>query len=61
VLQDDERFADGLDDSWIGKKIDKAMLKKLKKLKTPIHIAFEGGEAETIVINGPDFKNPIML
>jgi ABC transporter with metal-binding/Fe-S-binding domain ATP-binding protein len=54
-------FADGLDDSWIGKKIDKAMLKKLKKLKTPIHIAFEGGEAETIVINGPDFKNPIML
>jgi diphthine-ammonia ligase len=52
-------FADGLDKSWIGKKLDKPLLEKLKKLKTPIHLGLEGGEAETFVINGPNFRKRV--
>ncbi len=47
-------FADGLDDSWIGKKIDEATVQRLRRLN--IHIAGEGGEYETMVVDGPEFK-----
>jgi len=47
-------FADGLDKSWVGKKIDEVTLQKLKKLR--IHLAGEGGEYETTVLDGPGFK-----
>lgn len=50
-------FADGLDKTWIGKKIDEVTLQKLKKLK--IHIAGEGGEYETFVVDGPGFKEKL--
>ncbi len=50
-------FADGLDKSWVGKKIDEVTLQKLKKLR--IHLAGEGGEYETFVVNGPDFKEKL--
>lgn len=51
-------FADGLDKSWIGKKLDKVTLQKLKKLreKNGIHIAGEGGEYETFTVFGPGFS-----
>jgi len=51
-------FADGLDKSWIGKKLDEVTLQKLKELhkKFGIHVGFEGGEAETTVVYGPGFK-----
>jgi ABC transporter with metal-binding/Fe-S-binding domain ATP-binding protein len=50
-------FADGLDKSWIGKRIDEVTLQKLKKLK--INNAGEGGEYETFVANGPGFREKL--
>ncbi len=53
--------ADGLDKSWLGHKLTLSDVDKLveinKKLK--INIAGEGGEFETIVLDGPMFKFPI--
>lgn len=56
-------FADGLDESWLGRLIDKESLAELEKIseKTYIHLAFEGGEAETLVIDGPIFKKRIEI
>ena len=53
----------GLDDSWIGKEITKEDLKKLEKLaaKHGFNLNFEGGEAETLVIDCPLFFNPIKI
>lgn len=55
--------ADGLNKSWLGRKIDNKCLTDLKKLnKTKgVHIALEGGEAETIVLNCPLFKKKIKI
>jgi len=55
--------ADGLDESWLGKIIDLNDLNKLESLSTKhgFNINFEGGEAETFVINCPLFKNPISI
>jgi ABC transporter with metal-binding/Fe-S-binding domain ATP-binding protein len=47
-------FADGLDKGWVGKRIDEVTLQKLKRLR--IHLAGEGGEYETTVLDGPGFK-----
>lgn len=51
----------GLDKTWLGKKIDKSMVKKLVELnrKTGINVAGEGGEYETLVLDGPMFKKRI--
>ena len=56
-------FAYGLDESWLGKKIDKNVLEDLKIINKKYHvnIAFEGGEAETLVIDGPIFKKKIKI
>ncbi len=53
--------ADGLDDSWLGKIIDKRNLPELIKLskKYKFNLAFEGGEAETEVVSCPLFKNDL--
>jgi len=55
--------ADGLDESWLGKIIDLNDLNKLERLsiKHGFNINFEGGEAETFVINCPLFTNPISI
>lgn len=55
--------AEGLDESWLGRKIDKDLLGELKKLnkKYGLHMAFEGGEAETLVLNGPIFKKKLHI
>lgn len=56
-------FAEGLDESWLGRTIDKEALSELEKIseKTYLHLAFEGGEAETLVIDGPIFKKRIEI
>ncbi|MGL6299207.1 MAG: TIGR00289 family protein [Methanobacteriaceae archaeon] len=56
-------YAEGLDKTWLGKKIDSESLKELKKIEkiNRINLAFEGGEAETLVINGPIFKKKIEI
>lgn len=55
--------ADGLDKSWLGKKITKDDLAKLEQLskKYKFNLSFEGGEAETFVVNCPLFSNPIEI
>jgi len=50
-------FAEGLDKSWLGRKIGKVTLQKLKKLR--IHPAGEGGEIESFVVDGPGFKEKL--
>ncbi len=47
----------GLDKKWLGKEIDEERIKRLKKLheKYGINISGEGGEYETLVLDGPDF------
>ncbi|HTX61720.1 MAG TPA: diphthine--ammonia ligase, partial [Methanobacterium sp.] len=53
----------GLDDNWLGKKIDHGLLDELLKIreKYGIHVAFEGGEAETLVLDCPLFKKRIKI
>jgi len=51
--------AEGLDKSWLGRRIDKVTLQKLEKLR--VHMAFEGGEAETFVVDAPVFKKKIEI
>ncbi|MGY5150429.1 MAG: diphthine--ammonia ligase [Candidatus Nitrosopumilus sp. bin_68KS] len=53
----------GLDDTWLGKLISKSDIVILKQLSTKFgfNLNFEGGEAETFVINCPLFSNPIII
>ena len=55
--------SDGLDDSWLGKKITKNDIEKLMILseKYGFNLNFEGGEAETFVVNSPLFLHPIKI
>lgn len=55
--------AEGLDESWLGRTIDKKAIEDLKKLheKYMIHLAFEGGEAETFVLDCPLFRKAIAV
>jgi diphthine-ammonia ligase len=55
--------SDGLDDSWLGKTITKNDLDILIRLseKFGFNLNFEGGEAESFVINCPLFSNPIKI
>lgn len=53
----------GLDESWLGRIIDDEAIDELVKLNEKYHIdlAFEGGEAETLAIDGPIFKKKIKI
>jgi len=55
--------AEGFDSSWLGRRIDQRMLTELKNLNREhgVHLAFEGGEAETFVLDGPMFKKRIRI
>ena len=55
--------SDGLDDSWLGQIIDENRLENLKKLQKQFgfNLNFEGGEAETFVINCPLFEKPLFI
>ncbi len=48
----------GLDDSWLGRKIDKNCLEDLLNLrdKYRINVAGEGGEYETLVLGAPNYR-----
>lgn len=56
-------FAEGLDESWLGRLIDRQVIEELERIseKTYLHLAFEGGEAETLVIDGPIFNKRIEI
>ena len=55
--------SDGLDDSWLGKIVGPSEITALKKLsqKFGFNLNFEGGEAETFVIDCPLFSSSIKI
>jgi diphthine-ammonia ligase len=55
--------AEGLDESWLGRRIDHQLLEEIIILnsKYGMHMAFEGGEAETLVLDCPTFKKRIKI
>lgn len=56
-------FAYPLNQSWLGRVIDKDFIEQVKILKEKykIHPAGEGGEFETFVLNCPLFKKPLNI
>ena len=52
--------ADGLDESWLGRKIDEGLIGELEK-KNFLNIAGEGGEFESLVLDCPLFSKKIEL
>lgn len=53
----------GLDESWLGRVLTNKDVGKLVQLnkRFGVHIAFEGGEAESLVVDGPIFKQKIKI
>ncbi|MGD0728690.1 MAG: diphthine--ammonia ligase [Candidatus Micrarchaeaceae archaeon] len=53
--------AEGFDKSFLGARIDSELIEKLKKIneKYKINMLFEGGEAESFVLDAPLFKKKI--
>jgi len=55
--------SDGLGKEWLGRIVDKGVLAKLKKAskKYLFHLGFEGGEAETFVLDCPLFIRKLQV
>jgi predicted ATP pyrophosphatase (TIGR00289 family) len=55
--------AEGFDESWLGRKLDEKCIDDLVKLnkKYGINLIFEGGEAESFVLDAPIFKKRIEI
>ena len=55
--------AEGLDKGWLGRIIDEKAIDELKELnrRFKIHLSFEGGEAETLVLDCPMFGKGIKI
>jgi diphthine-ammonia ligase len=55
--------AGGMDESWLGRSFDKKMIADLKEQnrKYRVHLAGEGGEYETLVLNAPYYTKKIKL
>ncbi|MEE9612131.1 MAG: TIGR00289 family protein [Desulfatiglandales bacterium] len=55
--------AEGLDEKWLGRQVDRGTLEELSALskKHRFHAGFEGGEAETFVLDMPLFKKKIKV
>jgi len=53
----------GLDESWLGRTLDRDALEELEALNEEygVHILGEGGEFETLVTDGPHMDRPIEL
>ncbi|MFB6081896.1 MAG: diphthine--ammonia ligase [Halanaeroarchaeum sp.] len=53
--------ADGLDESWLGRRLDADALADLQTLNEEygVHVLGEGGEFETLVVDGPHMDRPI--
>ncbi len=49
--------ADGLDGSWAGARLDAGRLERLRGMR--LHVAGEGGEYETLVLDAPHFAHPL--
>ena len=55
--------AAGMDESWLGRRFDEKMIEDLKALnrKYRVHIAGEGGEYESLVLDAPFYRKRINL
>lgn len=55
--------AAGLDESWLGRRLDVGALAELRALNDEygVHVLGEGGEFETLVTDGPHMDRPIEL
>ncbi|VVB88058.1 Diphthamide synthase [uncultured archaeon] len=55
--------AGGMDESWLGRRFDEKLIGDLKALnrKYRVHIAGEGGEYESLVLDAPYYKKRINL
>ncbi len=55
--------AEGLDESYLGARVDETLIKRLLALnkKYGINLTFEGGEAESFVLDAPLFKKRIVV
>jgi ABC transporter with metal-binding/Fe-S-binding domain ATP-binding protein len=55
--------AEGMERELLGKKIDRKMIMKFKEIykRYRIHLSFEGGEAETFVLNCPLFSKKLIV
>ena len=55
--------AEGLTKEWLGRTIDEAFIRDIEKLhqKNGLNVAGEGGEFESLVIDGPLFQKKIVL
>ena len=55
--------SDGLDETWLGKIISTHDISQLNKLsdKYGFNLNFEGGEAETFVVDCPLYSDPIII
>jgi ABC transporter with metal-binding/Fe-S-binding domain ATP-binding protein len=53
----------GLDETWLGRRLGKAELTELAKLsrRYGLSVAFEGGEAETFVVEAPLFRRSLSI
>lgn len=56
-------YAEGFNESWLGKKLTPKTLKELRELneKYGISLVGEGGEYESLVVDGPIFKGRIKI
>ncbi len=54
---------EGLGEGWLGEKLTKENFDRLKRLsqRHGFHIGFEGGHADTLVVDGPIFKKRLEL
>lgn len=55
--------ADGLNQTWLGRRLDRTALEELRDLNRThgVHVLGEGGEFETIVLDGPHMSHPINI
>ncbi|MCZ7358147.1 MAG: TIGR00289 family protein [Candidatus Methanoperedens sp.] len=55
--------AAGMDESWLGRRFDEKMVEDLKTLhrKYRVHIAGEGGEYETLVLDAPYYEKRLNM
>jgi diphthine-ammonia ligase len=56
--------AEALPMEWLGRRLDGPVLHELERLhagRTPVHVAGEGGEFETLVVDAPFFGRRIVL
>jgi predicted ATP pyrophosphatase (TIGR00289 family) len=56
-------YAEGFDESWLGRRLDEKTLEDLKELNKKYGISpiGEGGEFESLVLDGPIFKKKIKI